>query len=156
MNSFERMNKEGLAVQEIVKSHLEQSGITVIDVSQDKAYQKRDIDFILKKYPQETTLEVKKDKSLFRTGNIFVECGFQRGNYYSAGWVKYCEADYICYYDTTQRRGIIVDRYKLLSLLEQGKKKEYYDRIDGKRGIAILLPMKIARQNNAIVSEWHD
>lgn len=150
------MNKEGLAVQEVVKRHLESRSITVTDVSQDKAYQKVDIDFLLEKDEQTTSLEVKKDKSLFRTGNIFVECGFYRGNYYSAGWIKYCEADYICYYDTTQRRGIIVDRYILLSLLEQGKKKEFYDKIDGKNGIAILLPMEVARQNKAIVSEWQD
>ena len=156
MTSFEIMNKEGLEVQEIVKTHLEQSGITVIDVSQDKEYQKVDIDFILKKYPQETTLEVKKDKSLYRTGNIFIECGFQRGNFYSAGWAKYCEADYICYYDTYRRRGLIADRPKLLSLLDKGKKINFYDRVDNRTGIAILIPMKIAKENKAIVSEWQD
>lgn len=156
MNGFYKMNLEGLEVQEIVKQHLESRGIEVIDVSQIKDYQKRDIDFICRRYPQETTVEVKKDKSLYRTGNIFIECGAQRGNFYSAGWVKYCEADYICYYDTLARRGLIVDRLKLLSLLEQGKKKVFYDKIDEKERIAILLPIEIAKKNNAIVSEWQD
>ena len=130
MNNFEKMNIQGLKVQEIVKKHLESRSIQVKDVSQDKDYQKRDIDFLLKKGNNFTTLEVKKDKSLYRTGNIFVECGFQRGQNYSRGWLQYCEADYICYYDTTAARGIIVDRAKLLSLLDCGRVINFYDRYD--------------------------
>ena len=150
------MNKQGLAVQEIVKHHLEQRGNKVVDVSQVKDYQKHDIDFIVFKGDKSTTLEVKKDKSLFRTGNIFVECGFQRGNFYSAGWIKYCEADYICYYDTTAARGIIVDRLELLSLLDKGKVINFYDKIDDKNGKAILLPLKLAREAGIIKYEWRN
>ena len=126
MNSFELMNKQGLEVQEIVKKHLEGRGHKVTDVSQDRAYQKKDVDFILQKNGLTATLEVKKDKKLFTTGNIFIECGFQRGDYYSRGWIQYCEADYICYYDTTAAKGIVINRYKLLPLLEQGKKPQFY------------------------------
>ena len=154
VGSFETMNKQGLAVQEIVKSHLEDRGIEVVDVSQIKDYQKHDIDFILFKEGKSTTLEVKKDKSLFRTGNIFIECGFQRGNFYSAGWVKYCEADYICYYDTTAARGIIIDRLELLSLLDQGKVIDFYDKIDDKNCKAVLIPLLLARKKGIIKHEW--
>lgn len=154
MNGFDKLNKEGLAVQEIVKSHLESRGNRVVDVSQDKAYQKIDIDFLVYKNGKSTTLEVKKDKSLYRTGNIFIECGFQRGNYYSAGWIKYCQADYICYYDTTAAKGIIVDRVKLISLLEKGKVIDFYDKIDDKQRKAILLPLYLAK--NAIIYNWED
>lgn len=150
------MNKQGLAVQEIVKHHLEQRGNKVVDVSQVKDYQKHDIDFIVFKGDKSTTLEVKKDKSLFRTGNIFVECGFQRGNFYSLGWIKYCEADYICYYDTTAARGIIVDRLELISLLDKGKVINFYDKIDDKNGKAILLPLKLAREAGIIKYEWRN
>ena len=156
MNSFERMNIQGIRVQELVKQHLAARGHKIIDVSQNKDYQKVDIDFIVAKDGNRTTLEVKKDKSLFTTRNIFIECGFMKGNYYSAGWLKYCQADYICYYDTSRRRGIIVDRAKLLSLLDQGKEKTFYDKYDQKQGKAILLPLDIAYQNNAIVHEWLD
>ena len=151
---FDRLNKEGIEVQEIVKSHLTQRHIKVVDVSQVKDYQRHDIDFILFKGDKSTTLEVKKDKSLFRTGNIFVECGSQRGIYYSAGWVKYCEADYICYYDTVAARGIIVDRLELLSLLDKGTKIQYQDKFDDRLMTAILLPLDIAKKAGIIKYEW--
>jgi hypothetical protein len=48
----------------------------VEDVSQDRTYQKKDIDFILYHNGKSATMEVKKDKSLYTTGNIFIECGF--------------------------------------------------------------------------------
>lgn len=153
---FDRLNKEGIEVQEIVKSHLTQRHIKVVDVSQVKDYQRHDIDFILFKGDKSTTLEVKKDKSLFRTGNIFVECGSYRGNYYSAGWVKYCEADYICYYDTVAARGIIVDRLELLSLLDLGKIISYYDRQDDKNRKAVLFPLSLARKKGIIKYEWRN
>lgn len=154
MNGFDKMNKQGLAVQEIVKAHLESRGNKIIDVSQVKEYQKRDIDFIVSKDGKTTTLEVKKDKSLFRTGNIFIECGSYRGNYYSAGWIKYCDADYICYYDTTAAKGLILDRLILLSLLDQGKVIDYYDKLDDKQKKVILLPLSVAKSNNAIIYNW--
>lgn len=156
MNGFQKMNSQGLAVQEIVKRHLESRGNKIVDVSQVKEYQKIDIDFLISKGNQQTTLEVKKDKSLFRTGNIFIECGFQRGDYYSPGWIKYCRADYICFYDTAQRKGIILDRAKLILLLEQGKVINFYDKIDNKSGKAILLPLDIAIKNNAVVYQWQE
>lgn len=154
MNGFDKMNKQGLAVQEIVKAHLESRGNKIVDVSQVKEYQKRDIDFIVSKDGKTTTLEVKKDKSLFRTGNIFIECGSYRGNYYSAGWIKYCDADYICYYDTTAAKGLILDRLILLSLLDQGKVIDYYDKLDDKQKKVILLPLSVAKSNNAIIYNW--
>lgn len=156
MNSFQKMNAQGLEVQEIVKKHLEKRGNKVVDVSQVKEYQKIDIDFIISKGTEQTTLEVKKDKSLYKTGNIFIECGFQRGNYYSAGWIKYCKADYICFFDTVQRKGIILDRNKLILLLEQGNVISYYDKMDKKQGKAVLLPLEVAYKNNAIAYEWQE
>ena len=154
MNNFEKMNQQGLEVQEIVRKHLAKRGNRLIDVSQDKAYQKKDIDFLVYKGDKMTTLEVKKDKNLFRTRNIFVECGFQRGNYFSSGWLSYCEADYICYFDTAANRGVIVDREKLLHLLDKGKVISFYDKTDDKMGKAVLVPLAVAK--SAIVYEWRE
>lgn len=154
MDGFQRLNKEGLEVQEIVKAHLESRGSKIVDVSQDRDYQKKDIDFLVYKGTEMTTLEVKKDKSLYSKGNIFIECGWQRGNYFTKGWLLYCEADYICYYDTTAARGIIVDRAKLLSLLDKGKVITFYDKVDDKMGKAVLLPLGAAAA--AIVYEWKE
>lgn len=157
MNSFEQCKIEGVKVQEIVKRHLESRGNLVVDVSENKDYQKRDIDFIVYKDGAMTTLEVKKDKSLYTTLNFFIEVGFQRGNYYSTGWLKKCEAEYLCYYDTKCRKGVIVDFPLLKSLLEQyGKRKEFYDYYDQKDGVAVLLPYRVAKEHGAIIHTWEE
>lgn len=164
MNSFQRQNKLGVEAQEIVKAHLEARGNIVEDVSLDKDFQKKDIDFLVRKPVQSgsidtpiAALEVKLDNNLFTTGNIFFEAGFQRGNFYSAGWLKYCEADYIAYYSKRDKHGIIIDFNKAKELLPTlGITKHFYDRYDNKDGVAILLKLEIARENNIIIYEWRD
>ena len=76
MNNFYNSLAIGKQAEEAVKAHLEKRGITVIDVSNIKEYQKIDVDFLLRKGNQETTLEVKHDRKLHKTGNFFFECGF--------------------------------------------------------------------------------
>lgn len=157
MNGFEYLNNQGLDVQKKVKRHLESRGNTVIDVSQDKAYQKIDVDFLVRKDGQETTLEVKKDKNLFRTGNLFFEVGFMKGNYYTAGWLSKCQAQYLCYYDTAKRHGVIIDFPNTLPLLEKyAVERHFKDTVDGGCGKALLLKLEIARKNNVVCYEWQD
>ncbi len=157
MNSFEICKAQGVKVQELVKHHLENRGHTIIDVSEDAEYQCQDIDFIVENGEQRTTLEVKKDKSLFTTKNIFIEAGFRRDSYYTLGWLKKCKAEYICYYDTTRRKGIIVDFPLIKSLLEPyAERRCFYDKYDDKEGMAFLLPFGIAQEKGAVVYSWED
>lgn len=155
--SFQSRNAEGVSGQEVVKRHLEQRGNEVVDVSLDKAYQKIDIDFIVRKDGIETTLEVKSDKQLFTTGNILFEVGCQREDYYVAGWLKYCQARYVAVYDSRTAHGIIIDFQKIKPLLEvDGVKKVFYDYEDDKETTVILYAVETARKNNIIVHEWYE
>ena len=78
---------------------LEQRGWNVEDVSQNKEYQQKDIDFIVAKDGIETTIEVKTDAQMARTGNFFIE--IEQGN--KKGWYYYCEAEFLFYLDSQNR-----------------------------------------------------
>ena len=157
MNNFYNSLAIGKQAEEAVKAHLEKRGITVIDVSNIKEYQKIDVDFLLRKGNQETTLEVKHDRKLHKTGNFFFECGFFRGANYSAGWLKYCQAQYLCYYDTDTKHGYIIDFAETLPLLKQhAREVTFYDKADGKQGKALLLSVNKAKRLNLIKYEWED
>lgn len=78
---------------------LEQRGWSVEDVSQNKEYQQKDIDFIVAKDGIETTIEVKTDAQMAHTGNFFIER--EQGN--KKGWYYYCEAEFLFYLDSQNR-----------------------------------------------------
>lgn len=157
MSSFNMCKKKGLAVQEIVKRHLEERGNKIIDVSEDGNYQKIDIDFIVERDGISTTLEVKTDKKLFSTLNFFIEIGADFQDYYQDGWLNRCEAEYICYYDTNAAKGIIVDYPTIKSLLEaHGMRIEFYDYLDDKVSYAYLLPYSVVKKHDGIIHIWKD
>ena len=157
MNYFNLNKGRGKIAETAVKEHLEARGHTIIDVSEDKEYQVKDIDFILDDGNQKTTLEVKLDNSFSSTQNIFIEDYSIKDGVCRRGWLQYCEAQYICFYDTRNREGIIVDFPKICSLLDEyAQQKIFNDYQVNKIRYCLLLPIRIARLNKAIVYEWED
>ena len=157
MNYFDKNKKLGKTAEEQVKNHLENRGNIIIDVSEIEEYQEQDIDFIVKNGNQETTLEVKLDNSFNKTDNLFIEDYSIKYDFKKLGWLNYCKADYICYYDTKMKNGIIVDFSIVKSLLDKyAYQKIFYDYQDDKERYCYLLPIGRARQHNAIVYEWID
>lgn len=154
---FEKQNNIGIGVQEQVKAHLRQRGHYVIDVSKMPEYQKQDIDFIVRdKANNEITLEIKGDKSLYRTGNILFEKYKEYGDYRSNGWLYRCKAQYLCVVDMRQNKGIILDFSLVSSLLEKhGTERSFTDWQDGSTDTVVLLPISAARRYNAIVYEFN-
>ena len=61
----------GATAEELVKEHLAARGHKITDVTQDKDYQTKDIDFLLDNGNEKTTLEVKSDSKISRNGNFF-------------------------------------------------------------------------------------
>lgn len=157
MSAFSTQKAKGKKAEEKVKQHLQSRGNRIIDVSEDEEYQKKDIDFIVIKNGQKTTLEVKLDNSFDKTGNIFIEAYSDYGNYRSPGWIEYCEAKYICFYDTKTAKGMIIDLPLIKSLLDRyAVKKHFYDFQDDKERCCFLFPIGTARRKNAIIYEWED
>ena len=91
---------------------------------------------------QETTLEVKLDNSFNKTDNLFIENYSIQYNEKKLGWLHYCNANYICFYDTKYKNGIIVDFSIVKSLLDKyAIEKIFYDYQDDKERYCYLLPI---------------
>ena len=154
---FKEQLKKGKYAEQIVQKHLEQRGHIINNVSDNPEYWKYDIDLIITNWKEPITIEVKRDDNLYRTGNIFVEVGFQKEDYYSTGWFNNCKADYIAYYDTKTANGLIIELDKLKqAVVNYGKKIYFRDKIDNCDGIAYLLPIGKAKKLGIISHQWKE
>lgn len=96
----------GKRAEEFIKEALATRGHKVTDVSNDKQYQRLDIDLLLENdIGQQTTLEVKNDLRSEETGNVFIET-YSANNYSrnGAGWYYYCESAYLAF--VQEKKGI--------------------------------------------------
>lgn len=87
---------------------LRENGYFVDDVSGDPAYWMYDIDLLVNPvFPKigedvVTSIEVKWDRRLAQTGNLFIEIENPRSRG-GRGWFEFCMADYLAYGDATNR-----------------------------------------------------
>lgn len=88
----------------IVAEFLEKQGYNVIDVSDDKEYQKQDIDFVIEKDGVRHTLEIKTDNYIATLGTFLFEDVFHKDYGDVKGWLHYCQAEILCMYDTVNRK----------------------------------------------------
>lgn len=165
-NNFNIKLSKGKMTEGIVKKHFEDViGFNVEDVSEDKTYQKKDIDFIIstKDKRNQLTLEVKNDDRIHCSGNLFFEIGFDRKTGFCAGWWSKSEANAICFYDSVVKRGYIIDferTKQLKALVDMGKEKQifeykcFWNKVDNCWGRAWLLKLNTAREYNLIIYEW--
>ena len=83
-----------------LKKSLREHGYTVKDVSDNPQYWDKDIDLIA--FNQitgiTTSLEVKWDKRIAETGNMYIETENPRSKN-RLGWFRFCEADMLAYGD---------------------------------------------------------
>ena len=91
-----------------LKRFLRNRGYIVDDVTQEPKYWYQDIDFLVTPSTPNigedviSSIEVKWDKRLAETGNLFLETENPRslgGN----GWFNFCQAEYLAYGDATKR-----------------------------------------------------
>ena len=109
----------GKRAEKFIKEALAARGHKVTDVSDDKEYQRLDIDFVLENdNGQQTTLEVKNDLRSEETGNVFIETysvnNHSRGG---AGWYRYCEAAYLAFVQEKKQMAHIVSFADLQSYI---------------------------------------
>lgn len=159
MNGFQKQKTRGQEAEQIVKRHLESRGHTIEDVTNIPYYWNIDIDFIItnKDTINSTTLEVKRDDNIFKTGNLFFEIGFDKDTHYSEGWLEKCKAEYICFYDALKRQGIIVNFKRIKPILSSlGREITFWDREDQCYGNALLVPLSKARYAGVVAYEWSE
>ena len=152
MSSFYTCLKEGKTNEERIRRFLQDRGHEVVDVSAEPEYQKKDIDCLLRKDGRSTTLEIKLDRNLHCSGNFFFEDGRERKTGWCDGWLHYCEAEYICFFDDVSNCGYILDLKRAKAALEKaGRKRVFYDYGDDCNAYALLLPFDAAAANEVVV-----
>lgn len=124
-NSFTDALKIGEIGEERALAHFIARGGTVEDVRYNPEYQRADIDFfVTAPNGNRFSLEVKTDNGISRYGNLYFEDSSSRG----MGWLHYCQAQYICFYDAPSRHAYVIDFSKAKALLPiQGHFKSHYD-----------------------------
>lgn len=154
MNSFEFCKQIGLEKQKAVKSYLEKRGHKVNDVSENKEYQDKDIDFLLTSPTGQTcSLEIKSDSKIDKTGNFFFEVSFNRKTGTYPGWYQKCKADYICF--VNNNKGYILNFSATKKAIAEGlgESRKWYNYTDECYGNAILVNTKEAQAAGLIVKE---
>ena len=88
--------------EELAYECLVNQGYTVEDVTQNPAYYRLDIDLIATRDGEQHTIEVKWDRRMSQTGNMFIETtsSIEEGK---EGWFMFCKADLLYYGDSVNR-----------------------------------------------------
>lgn len=109
----------GTVGEEKIRSYLLDKGFVVVDRSQDKEYQEKDIDF---EYSEDnvnfTSVEVKSDRRMAETHNIVVEMAMHRQTGTYEGWYHKCEADVLCFYDEVNSIAYFINWPELKQLIK--------------------------------------
>lgn len=153
--SFKYDLKYGKKFEMILYDKLKSLGVDVIDVSKDPKYQKYDIDMVLSINNKKLTMEIKADKRISKTRNIFVEDVMERKNGDKDGWLHYCRCDILCYVDDYNDIAYLVNWVKLRKfVLNEDESKKYYrrfyDKVDNCYAGGYLIPLKFLRENDYI------
>lgn len=103
-----------------LKWMLREYGYKVRDVSMEPEYWHEDVDLIATNLftEEETKIEVKWDKRLADTGNLFIETINPKGEY-GKGWFKICKADILAYGDAINKIFYFVNFKALQEYIEK-------------------------------------
>lgn len=145
MTNFNNDNKTGKIGEAAVIDALTILGHKVVDVSNDEDYQKLDIDLLLCRNGQTTTLEVKNDVRSNTTGNVYIETycqeNYSRGG---QGWYHYCQARYIAFVQMRKQKAHIILFDDLVNLIDTHN----YNKLDKWDGSAqgYIVPLTHIKQ----------
>lgn len=139
--SFQSQYRIGLEGEELVLKYLKQSH-NIKDVRLNKYYQDKDIDFIV----DGVSLEIKTDKNISKTGNIYLETR-------NDGWFNKCRAEYLGIY-SPQLKTVFIFKYDMLkSLIPFGKEISHFDYDTYLETTATLVPLFVAENKGALTQK---
>lgn len=124
-----------------LKRCLRENGYKVKDVSEEPGYWDKDIDLLVTNPNTNitTTIEVKWDRCIAATGNMFIETVNPRsksGN----GWFKFCEADVLAYGDAINKSFYLMTVSALKDFINNNKDKlQSRSTWDGSTGYIVPL-----------------
>ena len=119
------MSNNGKVGEKLFKQLMENRKHTVVDVSGNPDYWSKDIDFILTSPTGErTTVEVKWDDVINRTGNLYLEITNVNSKQWNGeGWYKHCEAEYLAYGNARANLFYIIPFQQLKDRVQQLPRK---------------------------------
>ena len=121
---------------------LREHGYIVDNVTNEPNYWTKDIDFLITPVFGEdivTSIEVKWDRHLANTGNMFIELENPR-SIGGMGWFEFCQADYLAYGDARNRIFYFIKLADLRNYVADHKLElKYRTTSDGSYGY--LLPL---------------
>ncbi len=104
-----------------LKEYLRARNYKVIDVSDNPHYWKKDIDlFAMDQEGQITSIEVKWDSVISKTGNLFIET-MTNSQKQIKGWFTFCEAEYLYYGDSKNKLFYVIEMAQLREYIEANK-----------------------------------
>ena len=104
-----------------LKEYLRARDYKVIDVSNNPHYWKKDIDlFAMNPEGIITSIEVKWDSVINKTGNIFIELQTDLNNQ-KKGWYQICEAEYLYYGDSVNKQFYKIEMAQLRAYINENK-----------------------------------
>lgn len=126
-------DKLGRKGEEAIINYLLAAGYDVQDVSADPEYWAKDTDILATKDGKTTSIEVKNDQHISKTGNAFIE-NSQDIDGGQAGWFLITKADKLYYRDDINSIAYVIDMDDLREYIEARKQ---------------TLPQRKARPNAA-------
>ena len=147
-NSFIKAKQKGKKGETAVIEHYKNNGCDVIDVSEDKEFQKIDVDLII----DGDFVEVKTQKSLSEREKITLELETE---YYNSlirkGWFYSTEANILIFYDNTNNIAYSVDTKELRDYYIKNRHSELLEShsFDEKHKVSqlVFIPIELLKNN---------
>ena len=130
----------GKAGEQAFAHKLRGSKYQVEDLTGNPAYFDKDIDFLVinPETGNRRAYEVKSDSRISQTGNLFIET-WNRNSPKQNGWYKFCEADYIAYFDFQQK---FFHCFSFADLRAVVDAKEWPRKTCGNDSLGYLVPLE--------------
>jgi len=153
-NNFDYLNEIGKGAESIIKEKLEMNGFEVKDVSDDKRYQKVDIDLVASKQGTSITVEIKHDSKISVNGNFFFENSHERESGVKEGWLHKCKAQALVFVDSSTNTIYLLDWFRTKQyVLKYGRYVEFYNKSDRCRSSAYVVPVQDIRVFGLLIKE---
>lgn len=154
---FIEMNEPRNAGEWELKQHFRNKGATVIDVSDNPSYWSQDIDLLVNDDGNEFSVEVKWDKVISKSGNLYLEI-LTDIDKNKAGWFQICNADFLYYGDSKNKLYYIFEMAQLRQFVNENKQNleqrcaaDFFKGVLTKRSIGYLVPLEKVKDIYAVL-----
>ena len=149
---FGKMLEEGKVGEDLAMSYMQRLGYEVTDVSGNRNYFYKDIDFLAKKGDIRMAIEVKTESRTAKTGNVCIE-DITNKALNKPGWIHYTESTHLFFVEKQTRIIHCVRTDELRQLFHDEKanlKRLELDTLEGgkyfKTGVIYLMPLDKLRK----------